>query len=163
MSLNEILDDDDSIIKLWNDAEPAAEREVLPAGTYQALIISGEIARSRGNSTPSFKVTISVVNPAKYAGRKLYHDYWLTPNAIEISKRELKKIGITEAEQLKQPFPGGVLAEAVVVRRTSDKGAVFNKVVSLVTLDNGDPSALAPDDDKKKPDTFPAEHEEIPF
>jgi len=130
---------DENLVRLWGEVEPAPEREALPPGEYTCDLICGELTASpRG--TPCYKLTFQVVD-GEYAGRKLWHDIWLTPSAIAHAKRDLGRLGITALEQLRRPVPRGIRCVLQVTRRTSDSGAVFNRVARFVVREIVQPEA----------------------
>jgi hypothetical protein len=69
----------DNIRDLWDSTDAAGELGPLPIGEYVADIIGGELETSQTKKTPGFKMTFSVVEPDGFAGRRFWHDCWLTP------------------------------------------------------------------------------------
>src|SRR4051812_24660598 len=94
-SLVDILPGDKgrSIEKAWHEAPTADEMGPLPAGEYDATIISGELTTSRKNSTPAYHLSFKIV-AGDFVGRRFWHDLWLTPAALPMTKRDLAKIGV---------------------------------------------------------------------
>ena len=132
----------------WNRTEAAGDLVPLPAGTYVARIESGELETSRTNATPGYKLTFVVVE-GEYAGRKAWHDIWLTAAALPMAKRDLGKLGITSLEQLDLPLPQGIIVQAKLALRTDDDGSQFNKMKSFTVLriETPAPEPFAPPDD----------------
>jgi hypothetical protein len=94
----------DDLKKLWDQTEAAGEMGPIPAGEYTARIVDGDLASSLSKGTPSYRLTFEVLE-GPYAGRRLWHDSWLTAAALPGSKRDLAKLGITSLEQLDKPIP----------------------------------------------------------
>jgi hypothetical protein len=141
---------------LWNATDAAGERDPLPPGRYLCLVVNGELAESRTKATPSYKLTFEVVEPTDFAGRKLWHDLWLTPKALPTSKRDLAKLGIVRPDQLRQAPPAGMLADVRVALRTEDDGRQFNRVNGFEIIEGGTaPGTLDPDDDDTEGEGVP--------
>ncbi len=141
---------------LWDATEPADEWGPLPAGTYRAVIVNGELSTSKVKLTPSYKLTLEVLTPVAHAGRKLWHDLWLTPKALSKTKRDLAKLRIHRREQLEQSPPIGMIVEIKVALRTQDDGAEFNKVLSFKVVSEGTPLGVLdsdPDEDDAEGDS----------
>jgi hypothetical protein len=152
-SLAAILQPDsrDALKAAWGDTEAAADSQPLPTGEYEARIVSGGCATSRSRSTPSYKLTFEVVG-GDYAGRRFWHDLWLTPAAIAFAKRDLGKLGITSIEQLDQPLPQGVRCKVKLALRRDDDGSTFNRVRSfeVVGIDKPEANPFAPKGEGKE-------------
>ena len=145
----------DSLRDQWNRAEAATDFAPLPAGTYVARVLSGELNTSK-SGTPGYKLTFRVLE-GEYAGRQFWHDVWLTPPAMPMAKRDLGKLGVTDPEQLEQPLPAGIRCKVKLALRRDDDGTEYNRVrhLEFIGVDD-DPTAdddFAPaDDDGDKPE-----------
>ena len=64
---------------VWNRTEAAADFAPLPARTYTARVVSGELFNSK-SGTPGYKLAFRVLE-GEHAGRQFWHDLWLTPAA----------------------------------------------------------------------------------
>jgi hypothetical protein len=138
---------------LWDQTEVADEFKPLPAGQYRALVADGKLAVSKAKKTPSYKLVFEVLEPAAFAGRKVYLDLFLTPKALPASKRDLLKLKICSPQQLQQAPPAGIIADIKVALETRDDdkdgASQFNKVVSFqVTGQGTPPGLLEPDADE---------------
>ena len=123
----------DAVVPATDGMTPITDSPVLCA-------VSGGLKTSRGG-TPGYAIVFEVVE-GRFAGRRLYHDLWLTPAAMPLAKRDLARLGITTAEQLTKPIPPGILCEVKHVVRTDDDGIQRNAVKSFtVTLVDADPTA----------------------
>jgi hypothetical protein len=143
--LDEILDGKAADFNdLWNRTEAAGEHELLPAGRYKGFICAGGLATSKANKTPSYKLVFEILEPAAFRGRRVYHDCWLTPAALPVSKRDLAKCRIHTPAQLQQRPPVGLVADLRIALRTTDDDRQFNRVVGFVILDERRPADLAP-------------------
>lgn len=143
--LTEILSDGSdggkSLHDAWAATETAADFGPLPAGQYITHAISGELTTSK-HGTPGYKLTFLILE-GDYAGRRIWHDIWLTAKAMAMAKRDLLKLGITASEQLKQPLPQGMRCECRITLRTSDSGNKYTdlrsfKVLRVDTLNDPD-------------------------
>ena len=136
----------DDLRDLWNKTEAAAEIGPLPAGEYVARIVAGELETSRTNATPGYKLTFEVREGA-FAGRRFWHDCWLTPAALPATKRDLAKIGVSSLEQLEQPLPRWIRCRCKLALRRDDDGTERNRLKSfeVVGLDKPDSDPFSPD------------------
>lgn len=121
---------DDHIRRLWNETEAAGDFVPLPKGGYVARIVRGELESSRTKSTPGYKLEFAVIEGA-FAGRKFWHDVWLTPAALPMAKRDLAKLGIASLDDLERPFPQGIVCKVKLALRREDDGSERNRVVAF--------------------------------
>lgn len=132
---------------LWNATDAAGEDEPLPPGRYRCLVAGGETATSKVKGTPSYKLTLDVLDPPAHRGRRLWHDLWLTPKALPTTKRDLAKLRIHTPAQLRQAPPTGLVVEVKLALRTGDDGTPYNRVTGFAVVEEGTPpGALDPDD-----------------
>lgn len=136
-----------NIRRIWDTTSPADDFGPLPSGEYVARIVKGELETSRTHGTPGYKIEFQVVE-GEYAGRRIWHDLWLTPAAMPMAKRDLGKLRITSLEQLEQPVPQRIVCAVKLALRTEDDGTRHNKVRSFEVLRIETPAAepFAPDD-----------------
>lgn len=137
----------DDLRSLWDSTEAATEMGPLPPGDYVADIIGGELEASRTKATPGYKLTFAVVEPVEFAGRRFWHDCWLTAAALPQTKRDLAKIGVTSLDQLERPLPARIRCRVKLALRRDDNGDERNRVrlfeaVGIVERD-ADPFAPA--------------------
>jgi hypothetical protein len=148
MRLSDILTNGsgDDLRDLWSKTEAAAEMGPLPAGEYVARIVAGELETSRTNATPGYRLTLQVVE-GEFAGRRFWHDCWLTPAALPATKRDLAKIGVSSLEQLEQPLPRWIRCRCKLALRRDDDGNERNRLKSfeVVGLDRPDVDPFSPD------------------
>lgn len=146
-SLSDILRSSDrqNLSQLWNSTKPADNFAPLPTGTYTCHVLGGEPAVSR-SGTPGYKVTFRVIE-GEFTGRQLWTDFWLTPAALPITRRDLGKLGITDPEQLDRPLPRGIRCGVKVVKRTRDDGTDHNEVraFDVLGIDTPERDPFAPD------------------
>ena len=133
---------------LWDNTAAADDNSgPIPPGEYRCRVVAGELAESR-SGTPSYKLTFQVAE-GDHAGRRVWHDLWLTPAAMPTTKRDLAKLGIVEPAQLERPLPSGFVAKVKVILHRGDNGNEFNRVkhfeVVAVETPEPDPFAPAPD------------------
>ena len=162
----------DNIRSSWDTTKAAGEFACLPPGKYVARIISGELKKSKSNSTPGYSMTFEVIEPVEHKGRKFWHDCWLTPGAMPQSKRDLGKLGVTSLDQLENALPKYLHCECKLALRKDDSGNETNRLKSfdkvVFVKQEEDPYATEESnevadssDDEKLPPT--AELEEAPF
>ena len=152
MKLSDILNagsGGDDIRDLWDTTDAAGEMGPLPAGEYTADIVAGELETSRTNSTPGYKMTFSVVEPVEFAGRRFWHDCWLTPAALPQSKRDLAKIGVQSLDQLERPLPARMRCKVKLALRKDDNGDERNRLRGFEVVGIVEPQRdpFAPADD----------------
>ena len=116
----------------WDNTQAAAF-DPLPSGLYRCLVSEGRLMNSQTNGTPGYRIDLQVLE-GQYAGRKLWHSVWLTPDALARTKYELGELGITDLDQLEQPLPVGLTVEVALARRTGDDGLPYNKIRSLKAI-----------------------------
>lgn len=127
--LSDILDGTaDALRAQWAHTEAAGEFAPLPSGEYVAHIHADEVRKTR-NGKPEYTLVFKVIDGA-HLGRQLWHPIYLTPAALPMAKRDLRKLGITELEQIET----GVLpsdrirCRLRVALRTDDNGKQFNRI-----------------------------------
>lgn len=126
-NLSDILNGNgDSLRSAWNSTEAATDFAPLPAGEYACRVLAGELRKAR-TGTPEYSVTFEVID-GDHIGRRIWHSLYLTPAALAMSKRDLKKLGISSLEQTERPLPKGMLATVRVTLRKGDDGVERNKV-----------------------------------
>jgi len=133
----------DSLRDQWDNTEAAKDFAPLPAGTYIAHIVSGELEKA-GTGTPGYKLKFKVID-GDHAGRLFWHDVWLTPTALPMAKRDLAKLGVTDLDQLEQPLPQGIRCKVKLALRREDDGSEFNRVRSFEVIGIDDDPIADPD------------------
>src|SRR5262245_44260471 len=115
--LSDILprSDRERIAKTWDSTKPADDLKPIPSGEYRCRIIDGALFNAK-SGTAGYKLTLEVLE-GEHAGRRLWHDVWLTEAAISLAKRDLGKLGVTSPEQLERPLPEGIVIVAKVALR----------------------------------------------
>ncbi len=143
----------DAIASAWQSTQAAGELTPLPPGDYIAHIVSGELFTARTNGTAGYKISFQVCE-GEHRGRRFWHDLWLTPAALPMTKRDLAKIGVTAMEQLEAPIPQGIRCKVKLALRKDDDGTEYNRVRSfeVVGIDRAEPDAFAPADFDPAPD-----------
>ena len=106
--------------------------------------MEGALFNAKGG-TPGYKLTLEV-REGEHAGRRLWHDVWLSEAAISLAKRDLGKIGVSSLEQLERPLPEGIIATAKAALRRSDSGEEFNRITrfEVVAVEPPAPEPYAP-------------------
>ena len=131
----------------WKDVKAAPEFGPLPKGEYNALLVDGNVVKA-GTGTLSYKLVFQVTE-GEFAGRKVWHDIWLTEAARPQAKRDFDRLGITDPErQLDGPPPQGLLVKVSVVIHKDDDGTQRNKVrwFEVVGVEPPDPYAPGKDE-----------------
>jgi hypothetical protein len=129
---------------LWHTTKAANELKPLPRGDYRCRVLDGNLFNTR-SGTVGYKLALEVIE-GEHAGRRLWHDIWLTEPAIGLAKRDLGKLGITSLEQLEQPLPEGIIVNAKVALLKGDDGAEFNRIArfDVVGHEPPEPEPFAP-------------------
>jgi hypothetical protein len=137
--------DRDTLASLWKTTAAAAEFAPLPIGEYTFRIVAGELSASK-RGTPGYKLTLEVTE-GEFEGRCVWHDFWLTPAALPMTKRDLAKIGVQNLEQLEQPLPPGILLKGKLGLKTEDDGTERNRLTrfEFIGIEKGD--AFEPTDE----------------
>ena len=141
--LTDILNGNGGSFKsVWDTTAAANEMGPLPAGEYLCRTLAGELFQSKGG-TPGYKLTLEVVE-GDYTGRRCWHDFWLSPAALPMSKRDLAKLGITSPDQLERPLPAVFRLLVKLTLRKDDNGNEQNKVARFELAGVEPPEPFAP-------------------
>lgn len=134
----------DDVRRAWESTEAAADFAPLPAATYTARIVAGELFTAK-SGTPGYKLAFKVLD-GEHAGRQFWHDVWLTPAAMPMAKRDLGRLGVKRIEQLDKPLPPGIRVKAKVTLHRNDDGAEYNSVRSfeVIGVDGVEDADFAP-------------------
>ena len=147
--LSDILrkSDQDNLQKAWNETNAAGEFAPLPAGEYIARVIGGECVTSKTNETPGYKVTFKVIE-GEHAGRCIWHDMWLTQDAMQYTKRDLEKLGVTSFDQLDLPMRSFRCKVKLALRKMDD-GKEYNRIhtFEVLGIDAPEVDPFAPKDE----------------
>jgi hypothetical protein len=138
----------DDLQQAFDESVRTGGRSVIPAGTYRCLVVEGRLDRAR-TGTGTFKITFEVVE-GPHTGRKVWHDIWLTPDALRVSGHELAQLGFQSIRELgERSLPVEMLATVTVVVRVDDDGTERNRVRSFKVIDDvpADDSLADPIDD----------------
>jgi len=132
--LTDILSTSDraSLKQGWGQTPEAKGRAPVPRGDYVARVLGGRLFQST-KGTPGYKLALEIAE-GEYAGKKLWHDIWLTKAAMVMAKRDLKKLGINEPEQLDKPLPEGIVVKARIALRREDNGTSWNRIIGFDVL-----------------------------
>jgi hypothetical protein len=137
--------DRENLQRAWKTTAAAAEFAPLPKGEYTFRILTGELFTSK-RGTPGYKLTLEVTE-GDFEGRRAWCDFWLTPAALPMTKRDLAKFGVTDLEQLERPLPPGILIRGKLAIRRDDDGNESNRLARFecIGIEKGD--AFEPKDD----------------
>lgn len=137
----------DDWAKDWETIEAAPERKPIPPGEYLCRTVEAKRFKS-AKGKHGYKVTLEIIE-GEHEGRLLWLDFWLTKPALPWTKRELKKLGITDPKQLDRPLPAVLEIKAKVVVQ-DDNGEMFNKVdrFNVIGIAKGDAFEPEPKDKK---------------
>lgn len=141
----------DRLERSWSVVKAADDLKPIPSGEYRCRLANGELFTAK-SGTPGFKLTLEVLD-GDHAGRRVWHDVWLSEAALAMAKRDLTKLGIEHPSQLERPLPDGIIVAARVALRRSEDGAEFNRVVrfDVVAVEPPAPEPFAPADDEHGP------------
>jgi hypothetical protein len=110
----------------WQTVKAAGDF-IIPKGEYVALLIDG-YAHTAKTGTAGFKLVFEIAE-GEHAGRKVFHDLWLTEAAKPQTKRDLDELGITDPErQLDGPVPQGIVVALTITVQKDDDGLERNRV-----------------------------------
>ncbi len=137
--------DRENLARLWETTKPADGLGLLPAGEYSCRILDGTLSTAK-TGTPGYKITFEIVD-GPHAGRRIWHDIWITPAAMSMAKRDLEKIGVTHFDQLDRPLPSGILATVKLGVRNEDDGTERNRIRDFwaTGIEATEPEPFAPD------------------
>lgn len=136
--LTDILNGDfDRLKSAWQNTEAAGDFEPIPAGTYEARLVEGKLFQSR-QGTPGYKMMFEIAD-GEHAGRRCWHDLWITPAALAMTKRDLAKLGLNDLAQLEQPLPAVFRVKLRLALHRDDDGNTYNRVRSLDVLGVDEP------------------------
>ena len=81
-----------------------------------------------------------------FAGRRFWHDLWLTPAALPMTKRDLAKLGVASLDQLEKPIPQGIRCKVKLALRRDDDGNEHNRVqlFTVIGVDAPEVDPFAP-------------------
>jgi hypothetical protein len=144
----------ESLKSAWQNTEAAGDfsTEPIPAGTYEARLMDGELFQSR-HGTPGYKLTFEIAEgdpdagSEKYANRRCWHDLWLTPAAMPMTKRDLAKLGVSDFAQLERPLPAVLRVKLRLAVRRDDDGNTYNRVQRFDVVGIDEPEKDAFDTD----------------
>jgi hypothetical protein len=146
--LSDILlnSDRERLERSWSTTKAADDLKPIPGGEYRCRVVSGELFNARGG-TPGYKLTLEVLD-GEHAGRRLWHDVWLSEAALPLAKRDLGKLGVEHLSQLERPLPPGIVIAAKVALRRGDDGSEFNRLTRFEVVEIERPQAdpFAPQD-----------------
>src|SRR5262245_28365800 len=139
--LSEIVQHLAALKSAWASTKPAADLAPLPPGPYTCSLddIRPDASRS---GTPRLKITLTVKD-GEHAGRRVFHDAYLSVAAIPFTLRLLGKVGLDDLDLIDRGIPPGIVVRAKVVQRSRDDGETFNEVRdwSLVAVESPPPAA----------------------
>ena len=136
--------DDDWLDKLDEEFQKTEAAQdgggILPAGTYRMKAV-GKLKKSKVKQTNFFELEMTVTD-GEHVGRKIWHQVWLTPDSLQLAKRDLDRLGVKSLKALRGPLPSWVL-EVVVKVRVDDDGEARNHIrrFKLIETLPADPAA----------------------
>lgn len=134
----------DELAQEWAETQAAPEMGVVPSGHYLLEAVLGNLQKNR-NETPHYRVRFRIVTPEEHRGHLLFHSFYLTQDALPMSKRDLATLGIKKPEQLEQPLPPGLRVDVDVVVRVGNDGCKFNDLRNFKTAPPATTEPFAPD------------------
>jgi hypothetical protein len=140
--LSDIVKNMAELKQQWANTKPAADTsKPVPPAEYVCDLTDGTAFETK-NLTPGIKITLKV-KEGEYAGRLVWHDFYLSTKALPFTMRAFEKIGITDLEQIDDGLPKGLVVKAKIVVKKRDDGSEFNEVRSweLVAVNAGGAAA----------------------
>jgi hypothetical protein len=136
--------DRENLARLWDATKPADDLGLLPAGEYSCRVLDGTLSTAK-TGTSGYKITFEIID-GPHAGRRIWHDIWISPAAMSMAKRDLEKIGVTHFDQLDSPVPTGILATVRLVVRKEDDETQRNRVrdFRVTGVEADEPAPFAP-------------------
>ena len=83
--------DGESLLFNLNDVEETPAFEVLPKGTYSAIVEEFEVTTSQSSGNPMIKIVYSITDP-EFAERKIYDYIMLAGEGAKYSMPRLKQL-----------------------------------------------------------------------
>lgn len=142
--LSEIVKDMAGLKRQWAATQPAPDTDKpIPPGDYVCELIDGTAGES-SKLKPYYKVTLRV-KEGPFAGRLVWHDYYLSEAALPYTLRAFSRIGVTDLEALDGGLPPGLVVKAKVVVKKRDDATERNEVRSwdLVAVNAADSPGTA--------------------
>lgn len=144
--LSDIVKDMAGLKYQWANTKPAPDTDKpIPPGEYVCDLTDGAAFEAK-TGTPGYKVTLKV-KEGEYAGRLVWHDFYLSAKALPYTLRALAKIGITDPEQLDVGLPAGLVVKAKISLSKRDDGAERNELRSWELVAVESPAAPAHPDE----------------
>ena len=107
MSLSQIFNSNNNTggggLDRFDETAPAPGMEPLPAGTYTAVVVQGELIQTRSGND-GYRVKFRIVE-GPYAGRFAFRTWSFSERALPYARRDLSQFGLTTSAQLLAPFP----------------------------------------------------------
>jgi len=147
MSLSQIFNSNNNTggggLDRFDETAPAPGMEPLPAGTYTAVVVQGELIQTRSGND-GYRVKFRIVE-GPYAGRFVFRTWSFSERALPYSRRDLSQFGLTTSAQLLAPFPPAgqeFRVRLVVALQCSDDGRTFNDVkrIDVIAVEEAPPA-----------------------
>lgn len=139
-----------------NDVEEVSSFEVLPKGTYNAIVEEFEFTTSQSSGSPMIKAVYSITD-AEYAERKIFDYYVLTGDGAKFALPRLKQLITRVCPEIDASTfnPAKFADSGVIINRACQlnlgiqtqkkgeyKGEKRNNVKEILAADGGDQSFL---------------------
>ena len=118
-----------SFMDSFDKAEPAPEYKPLPAGFYQARVVSGSYQQTK-KGDDAYKIVFEV-SEGEHKGRRVPRTYVFTDKAVTYSKRDLAPFRLTTAKQFLEPWPPlgiEVYCRLLLALQRGNDGSEFNDI-----------------------------------
>ena len=130
----------EKMVQTWNEGS-----NVLPEGRYPARTLEGKLQQDRKEQWYC-RITFQVIE-GPYKNACFVGKFYLTPNAIEWTKQRLAKLGITNPEQLRQPWKERIICECDVEHY---KGRPQMKTLEVISKESPNTEASVGGDDNER-------------
>jgi hypothetical protein len=124
------------------DSTPPAPDGLVPPGVYDAVVIHGELMRTRSGND-GYRIRFRIVE-GPHAGHLVFRTWSFSERALPYARRDLNALGLTSSAQLLAPFPPAGKEFRVklwVALQRGDDGVERNDVKRVQVITTGPTTA----------------------
>jgi hypothetical protein len=127
----ELQEIDDYFASIEETEDDYAE---LPDGRYQAKVIEARVEHSKSGSRLQLALTFNVIAPQEFMGRLRWKYCGLNPEALEYTKKDIKRLGLELDKLSDLPAMCPMLIGAFVEIGVKTKGEYSNTYINGLLL-----------------------------